>query len=187
MIFLFLSHFLTILSTIWSYFVFGSVAQMHSLPTFKYKEMLCICIFVLLYYIFWTVAHTLCVFTFWVSCYDYDFRIKNDVRFVFTSSCLWEGSCLIYVICDYLRILVSNTYCVVFLFCFTSSCVPYCPFVIAPSVFSNAYWTNIEQHYAHVFTTSYRQKYCIAYYYNAYYTEQQPTAKTKCIFDFKLN
>jgi hypothetical protein len=115
------------------------------------------------------------------------FRIKNDVRFVFTSSCLWEGSCLIYVICDYLRILVSNTYCVVFLFCFTSSCVPYCPFVIAPSVFSNAYWTNIEQHYAHVFTTSYRQKYCIAYYYNAYYTEQQPTAKTKCIFDFKLN
>jgi hypothetical protein len=56
-----------------------------------------------------------------------------------------------------------------------------------PSVFSNAYWTNIEQHYAHVFTTSHWQKYCIAYYYNAYYTEQQPTAKTKCIFDFKLN
>jgi hypothetical protein len=126
--------------------------------------------------IFLFLSHFLTILS-TISCYDYNFRIKNDVRFVFTSSCLWEGSCLIYVICDYLRILVSNTYCVMFLFCFTSSCVPYCPFVIAPSVFSNAYWTNIEQHYAHVFTTSYRQKYCIAYYYNAYYTEQQPTPK----------
>jgi len=31
-----------------------------------------------------------CVFTFWVPCNDvhYDFSIKNDVQFVFTSSCL---------------------------------------------------------------------------------------------------
>jgi hypothetical protein len=42
----------------------------------------------------------------------YDIRIKNDVRFVFISSCLWEGSCLIYVICVCFRIVVSNTYCV---------------------------------------------------------------------------
>ena len=112
------------------------------------------------------------------------FQHKNDVRFVFTSSCL---SCLLYVICDYLRILVSNTYCVVFLFCFTSSCVRYCPFVIASSVYSNAYWTNIEQHYTHVLTTSYWQTYYIAYYYNAYYTEQQPPDKTKYIFNFKFN
>jgi hypothetical protein len=37
------------------------------------------------------------------------FPHKNDVRFVFTSSCLQEGSCLIYVICVYLRIVVSDT------------------------------------------------------------------------------
>jgi hypothetical protein len=34
-------------------------------------------------------------------------------------------SCLIYVICVCLCIVVSNTYCVVFLLCFSSSCVPY--------------------------------------------------------------
>ena len=71
-------------------------------------------------------------------------------------------SCLIYVICVCLRIVVSNTYCVVCLFCLSWSCVPYvvlcvcfvclglvypmlpvsldcCPFLIAPSVFSNVY------------------------------------------------
>ena len=47
------------------------------------------------------------------------------VLFVFTSSCLQEGSCLIYVMCVCLHIVVSNTYYVVFLFCFSSSCVPY--------------------------------------------------------------
>ena len=34
----------------------------------------------------------------------------NDVRIVFTSSCLYEGSCLIYVICVCLRMLVSHKY-----------------------------------------------------------------------------
>ena len=67
----------------------------------------------------------LCVFTFWVPCCDVRFRIKNYVRFVFTSSCLYDGSCLIYVLCVCLRIVVSNTYCLVFLFWFSSSCVPY--------------------------------------------------------------
>jgi hypothetical protein len=38
---------------------------------------------------------------------------------------LSEGSCLIYVIYVCLRIVVSNTYCAVFLFCLSSSCVPY--------------------------------------------------------------
>ena len=45
------------------------------------------------------------------------FPHKNDVRFVFTSSC----SCLV---CVCLRMVVSNTYCIVFLLCFTSSCLP---------------------------------------------------------------
>jgi hypothetical protein len=42
-----------------------------------------------------------------------------------TASCLWEGSCPVYVICVCVCIVVSNTYCVVFLLCFSSSCVPY--------------------------------------------------------------
>jgi hypothetical protein len=36
-----------------------------------------------------------------------------------------QGSCYIYVICICLRIVVSNAYCVVFLLCLSSSCVPY--------------------------------------------------------------
>jgi hypothetical protein len=38
--------------------------------------------------------------------------------FVFTSSCLWEEACLVGVICVCLRIMVSSTFCVVFLFFF---------------------------------------------------------------------
>ena len=48
-----------------------------------------------------------------------------NVRFVITYSCLKEGSCLIYIICVCLRIMVSNTYCAVFLVCFFSPCVSY--------------------------------------------------------------
>ena len=56
----------------------------------------------------------------------------------------YEDSCRIYVICVRLRIVVSSTYCVVFL-CFVClrpvySMLPVsldCPFLIAPSVFSN--------------------------------------------------
>ena len=54
-------------------------------------------------------------------------------------------SCLIYVICVCLRILVSKAYCVVFLFCLFSSCGPYVArfsrffILIVPSVFSNVY------------------------------------------------
>ena len=51
--------------------------------------------------------------------------VINIIWFVFTSSCLQEGACLIYVICVRLHIVWSNTYCVVLLFCFSSSCVPY--------------------------------------------------------------
>jgi len=54
-------------------------------------------------------------------------RIPHEhvVRFVSTSSFLLEGSCLIYVICICLRVMVSNIYCVMFLLCFSSSSVPY--------------------------------------------------------------
>ena len=36
----------------------------------------------------------------------------------------YEGLCLIYVICVCLRLVAPNSYCVVSLFCLSSSCVP---------------------------------------------------------------
>jgi hypothetical protein len=63
-----------------------------------------------------------------------------------TNKPLVNGPCLIYVICVCMRIVVSNTYCVVFLFCYSWSDAPYVAsflgsfrFLIAPSVFSNVY------------------------------------------------
>jgi hypothetical protein len=55
-----------------------------------------------------------------------------------------DCTCLIYVVCHCLRIVVSNSYCVVLLLCVTSCCVffvchPMLPFLIGPSVFSNVY------------------------------------------------
>jgi hypothetical protein len=73
------------------------------------------------------------------------FLHNNDVRFVFTS--LFVGNLMSYLryLWFFLRIVVSKTCCVVFLFCLSSSCVPYIAsfsglsFLIAPSVFSNVY------------------------------------------------
>ena len=70
------------------------------------------------------------------------FPHKNDVQFVFTSSCLQEGSCLIYVICGCLCIVVSNMYCVVFSLCL--SCVPYVAGFSGLSIF---YSLTFTQHY----------------------------------------
>ena len=100
---------------------------------------------------------------------------KNYVRFVFISSWLLEGSCLIYVIYVWFGIVVCNTYCdfVLFVFVLCTLCCQFlwivhfwlllrysltficfvclrlvytmlpvsldCPFLIAPSVFSNIY------------------------------------------------
>jgi hypothetical protein len=55
-----------------------------------------------------------------------------------------RGSCLIYVICVCLSMVVSNTYSVVFLFSLSSFCVPYvasfsdcfCPFGILSRLYS---------------------------------------------------
>ena len=90
-----------------------------------------------------------------------------EFRFVFTSSCLWEGSCLIYVICVCLRIVVSNTYCVVFfVFLVIVLCALCwhvsldCPICIAPGMFSNVY--------SHRFVSNVHVApslvFCIAYY-----------------------
>ena len=61
---------------------------------------------------------------------------KYDIRFVFTSSCLLKGSCLIYVIC------VCSVYSI---FCFVCLVLPVsldCSILIAPSVFANVYLSN---------------------------------------------
>ena len=77
------------------------------------------------------------------------FPHNNDVRFFFTSSCLEEGSCLIYVIYACFGIVVSNTYCVfvllVIVLCLVYLVLPVSldgSFVIASSVFSNIYLLN---------------------------------------------
>ena len=85
------------------------------------------------------------VSTFWVPCCDvhYDFRIK---RVLGSSLPLGGGLMLSYVICVCFRIVVSNAYCVVFLFCFLRFVYPMLPvsldspFLIAPSIFSNFYF-----------------------------------------------
>ena len=67
------------------------------------------------------------------------FPNKNDIRFVFSSSCLQERACLVYVICVCLRIVVSNPYCVVSLLWFSSFCglsFLDCPFGILERLFS---------------------------------------------------
>jgi hypothetical protein len=63
------------------------------------------------------------VFTFLVPCcaVRYNFRLKRcSVRLY-----LQLFACLIDVICVCLRIVVSNTYCSVFLFCLSPSCVQF--------------------------------------------------------------
>jgi hypothetical protein len=92
------------------------------------------------------------------------FPHNSDVRFVFTSGCLWEGSCLIYVIYACLRVVVSNTYCVVmfalfvFVLCLVRPILPYCNLLfISPLVFSNAY----VHPYAHLRSNSWR-RWCVS-------------------------
>jgi hypothetical protein len=66
------------------------------------------------------------------------FPHKNNVRF-YTSSCLQEGWCLIYVICVDVHTVLYHTYRVVFFVVFL------CPFLIAPSVFKQ-WWYQINQY-----------------------------------------
>ena len=82
-------------------------------------------VFALIFLVFFvlSICRSLCSwFVLWCPLL---FWHRNDVRIVFASSCVWEGSCLIYVVCVCLRIVVSKTYCVVFLLYLYSSCVLY--------------------------------------------------------------
>ena len=85
-----------------------------------------------------TWFHNKCVFTFWVLCCDgrYDFHTKTMF-----------GSSLPPVVCRRVDVLftlfvfpcvvVSNTYCVVFLFCFSLPCVHYCASFSGLSIFDS--------------------------------------------------
>jgi hypothetical protein len=67
-------------------------------------------------------------------------------------------ACLIYVSCVWLRIVVSSTYSMVFLFCFSSSCVSCVArfsglsFLYCPLVFYNVYWSRRYQNSTVVIT-----------------------------------
>jgi hypothetical protein len=86
----------------------------------------------------------LCFFTFRVPCCDvcYDFSLKRCLVSFYLQ--LFVGG-LIYAICVYLHIVVSNIYYVVFLFCFLRIVYPIlpvsldCPPLIVLSIFSNVY------------------------------------------------
>jgi len=57
---------------------------------------------------------------------------------------------IVFTLFDFLRVVVSNTYCVVFLLCLSSSCVPCIAsfsgisIFVGPSIFSNVYISNIK-------------------------------------------
>ena len=80
------------------------------------------------------------------------FPPKHDVRFVFTSGCLYEGSWLVNVICAYLRIFVPNKYFVVFFVLFLFVLFPYVAIFYgleifdSTSVFSNFYLLSALQY-----------------------------------------
>ena len=66
----------------------------------------------------------------------------RDVRFVFVSSGLCEGSCLVFIVCVCLRVVVSNTYCVAFFFVLCTVCWQFLwifHLLFAPSVFSEVF------------------------------------------------
>jgi len=68
------------------------------------------------------------------------FPHKNDVRLIRIYLQLFTGGLMsFYLICVCLHIVVSNTYCVVFLFCFSWSCVPYVASFSRLSIFYHSF------------------------------------------------
>ena len=91
----------------------------------------------------------LCVFTFWVPCCDvrYDFRIKNDVRFVFTSSCfVWGRMSYLPYLCLFAQSVAQHILlCCVFCFACLRLVANFSGlslFYIVPSMFSKVYCCN---------------------------------------------
>jgi hypothetical protein len=96
----------------------------------------------------------LCVFTFWVPCCDvhYDCRINtvclNSICLcLFTNSGVQHILCICFCLCLFTNSGVQHILCICFCFvcvCFVYPLLPLsldCLFLIAPSVFSNVYYT----------------------------------------------
>ena len=72
----------------------------------------------------------------------YDFGIAKMVGSVSPPVVCGNAHVILTFIVVFFSIVVSNTYCVVFLFCVSSSMLPVsldCQFVIVPSIFFNVY------------------------------------------------
>ena len=81
----------------------------------------------------------LCLIYFGMSYLRYLF-VHSGVQHILFCVCLFVCCCCccFVLFLFFFCIVVSNTYCFVFLLCFSSSCVPYdFPFLIIPSVSSN--------------------------------------------------
>ena len=102
-------------------FLAFSVKDIYQLNYCSYQTLQCTANYLITFWGFCCV-----IISFYVPssalCCPLQFPHTNDVRFVFTTSCLYECSCLYYVICACLRIEVSNAYCVLFFFVLCTLC-----------------------------------------------------------------
>ena len=96
------------------------------------------------------------IYTFRVPCCDvcYDFCIKTMFGSSLPPVVCKRAHCLTYLLFVFVcAIVVSNTYGIVFLFYFSSSCVPYVAsfyglyILIITSVFSNVYIVHFDYHF----------------------------------------
>ena len=123
----------------------------------------------------------LCVFRFLVQCSDvrYDFRIPTMFGSSLPPVDCRGCSCLIYVICGCLRIVMFNTYFAVFLYCFSSSCVPYAAsfsalfILFALSVFSNVYSQRFDTYVQQIMKQEYSYFFLLLIYPQHWSTEIQ--------------
>ena len=90
---------------------------------------------------------TIMCLTFCIPCYDVCYGFHMDTMFgsSLPSVVCREGSCLVYVVCACLHVVVSGSRYVVYMLCFSLSCVPCVaslsglPIFDFPSVFSDVY------------------------------------------------
>jgi hypothetical protein len=73
-------------------------------------------------FLVWSVLLPFFMLSYYVSLHS-EFHVMMSVTISPYKLCLYGGSCLIYISCVCIHIMLSNTYCVVFLFCLSSFCV----------------------------------------------------------------
>ena len=102
-------------------FLAFSVKDRYQLNYFSYQTLQCTANYLITFWVFCCVIMSLYVLSSALCC-PLLFLHTNDVRFVVTTSYLYECLCLYYVICLVLRIEVSITYCVLFFFVLCTFC-----------------------------------------------------------------